>query len=164
MSFLHNEIKSLRYVLEVVDRETLPPVPGQKPPPKDALRVLGTTAMEFFDRRDQSFWPFLRLPVLYLAGPDAEALINGIRELCALKRPGVAFRTGAQDELALQLARQEGGGFIVEVGIDLAAYLVETSGLQGESGRELALFRFTTSTSELVRFADQLKQELAALP
>jgi hypothetical protein len=164
MAVLHNDAKNLRLVLTLADRERLPVVPGQPPPAPEGLRVLGTTAVEFFDRRDKEFWPFLRLPVLYLAGADGRSLVESVRDLCASKRPGFAFRTGAHDEMALQMTRQEGGGFVVEVGIDLASYLYETSGLQGENGRELALFRFTTSTSELVIFADQVKQELAGLP
>jgi hypothetical protein len=164
MAVLHNDAKTLRFVLELVDRETLPVVPGQPPPAVESLRVLGSSGVEYMDRRDQAYWPFLRVPVLYLAGGDASTLVGAIRSLCALERPGFGFRTGAQDELALQVARQEGGGFVVEVGIDLAVYLFETSGLQGDPGRELALFRFTTSTSELVIFADQIKRELAELP
>jgi len=101
--------------------------------------------------------------VIYLAGGDGPVLVESVRDVCALKRPGFAFRTGAQDELALQLAKQDGGGYVIEVGIDLAAYLHETSGLQGDPGRELALFRFTTGITELVLFADQVKTELAAL-
>jgi hypothetical protein len=163
MAFLHNDAKNLRFVLSLVDRETLPHVPGQPAPAPESLRVLGTAAVEYLDRRDKSFWPFLQLPVIYLAGGDGAALVESVRDVCALKRPGFAFRTGAQDELALALAKQDGGGFVIEVGIDLAAYLHETSGLQGEPGRELALFRFTTGTAELVLFADQVKTELAAL-
>jgi hypothetical protein len=164
MAVLHNDAKNLRFVLELVDRETLPVVPGHKAPPPESLRLLGSAGVEYLDRRDKAFWPFLRLPVLYLAGVDGITLVDAIRSLCALERPGFAFRTGAQEELALQVVRQEGGGFIAEVGIDLASYLYETSGLQGDPGRELALFRFTTSTSELVVFADQVKREAAALP
>jgi hypothetical protein len=163
MAFLHNDAKNLRFALSLVDRETLPHVPGQPAAPPEALRVLGTAAVEYLDRRDKSFWPFLQLPVIYLAGGDVPALVESVRDVCALRRPGFAFRTGAQDELALQLTKQDGGGYVIEVGIDLAAYLHETSGLQGDPGRELALFRFTTGITELVLFADQVKTELAAL-
>src|SRR5579872_2686589 len=135
MAVLHNDAKNLRLALGVVERETLPVVPGQPPPAVESLRLLATAAVEWFDRRDTSFWPFIRLPVLYLAGGDPGAIAEGLRDVCALKRPGVGFRLGARDELAVQIARQDGGGFIVEVGIDLAAYLAETSGLQGEPGR-----------------------------
>ncbi len=126
--------------------------------------MLGTAGVEFYDRRDKSFWPFIRLPVIYYGGGDGAALVQSIRDLCSLKIPGFAFRTGTQNDLAIQIGRQEDGGFLVEVGIDLAPYLFETSGLQGEPGRELALFRYITSTAELVVFADQVKQELQRLP
>lgn len=164
MAVLHNDAKNLRFFVELVDREVPPLVPGQPPVPAELIRVLGTTGVEFYDRRDKSFWPFIRLPVLYFGGKDGPELVSSVRDLCSMKVEGFAFRTGTQGELALQVGRQQGGGFVVEVGIDLATYLLETSGLQGEPGRELALFRFTTSTSELVIFADQVKQELEKLP
>jgi len=162
MAFLSNRIKSLRFVLDVVDRETLPAVPGQPAPAPETLRVLGTTSVEFYDRRDQAFWPLLRLPVIYLGGPDVPLLVESVRDLCALKRPGFAFRSGSHDELVLQVVRQ-GEGFVVEAGLDLGAYLFETSGLPSDPGRELALFRFETGTAELVVFADQLKEQLSSL-
>jgi hypothetical protein len=164
MAVLHNDAKNLRLFIELVDREVPPVVPGQPAPSADQVRVLGTGGVEFYDRRDKSFWPFIRLPVVYFGGRDGPVLVETIRELCALQREGFVFRTGAQEELTFQIGRQKGGGFVVEVGIDLAPYLFETSGLQGEPGRELSLYRFTTSTAELVRFADQVKQELEKLP
>ncbi len=164
MAVLHNDAKNLRLFLELVDREVPPVVPGQPAPPAESVRVLATAGVEFFDWRDKTFWPFIRLPVLYLAGGDGHALIHSLKDLCSLKSPGFVFRTGNQSELAVQIARQEGGGFIVEVGIDLSTYLYETSGLQGEPGRELAMFRFGVGTSDLVVFADQVKQELEKLP
>lgn len=164
MAVLHNDAKTLRLFIEFVDREVPALVPGQPPVPADSIRVLGTAGVEFYDRRDESYWPFIRLPVIYYGGGDASALIQSIRDLCSLTVPGFVFRTGTQNDLAVQIARVEAGGFVVEVGIDLATYLLETSGLQGAPGQELALFRFTTSTSELVVFADQVKQELTRLP
>jgi len=164
MALLHNQAKNLRLVLELVDREVPAVIPGQPAAPPESVRVLGTVGVEFFDRRDKSFWPFIRLPVIYYGGGDGAALVQSIRDLCSLKIPGFALRTGAQGDLALQIGRQEGDNFVVEVGIDLASYLFETSGLQGEPGRELALFRYSTSTAELVVFADQVKQEIERLP
>jgi len=164
MAVLHNEAKNLRLVLELVDREVPPIVPGQPPAPPDTIRVLGTVGVEFLDRRDKSFWPFIRLPVIYYGSGDGTALVQSIRDLCSLKIPGFALRTGTQGDLALQIGRQDSGSFVVEVGIDLATYLFETSGLQGEPGRELALFRYSTNTAELVVFADQIKQEMEHLP
>jgi hypothetical protein len=164
MAVLHNDAKNLRLFIELVDREVPPIVPGQPPLPAEAIRALGTAGVEFYDRRDKSFWPFIRLPVIYFGGKDGPDLVSSIRNLCSLRVEGFAFRTGTHGELALQVGRQQGGGFIVEVGIDLATYLLETSGLQGEPGRELAMFRFTTSTSEMVVFADQVTKELEGLP
>ena len=163
MALLHDGSKNLRLVLELVDREVPAIVPGQPALPPETARVLGSVGVEFLDRRDQSFWPFIRLPVVYYGGEDGAALVQSIRDLCSLKIPGFALRTGARSDLALQIGRQD-DGFLVEVGIDLATYLFETSGLQGEPGRELALFRYLTNPAELVVFADQLKQEMERLP
>ncbi len=164
MAVLHSDAKTLRFFFELVDREVPPAMPGQAPPPVEAMRVIGTAGVEFFDRRDDQFWPFIRLPVIRCATADGHDLIHSLKDLCSAKVPGFVFRTGEQNELALQLARQEGGGFVAEVGIDLASFLLEVSRVQLEPGRELAMFRFTTSTAEVVRFADQLKQELERLP
>ena len=164
MAVLHNDGKNLRFFLELVDREVFPIVPGQPRPPPDAARVLGTVGVEFYDRRDASFWPFIRLPVIYIGGTDGEELVASIRKLCSLQTAGVSYRGGAQGELALQIGRQGDGALLVEVGMDLASYLLETSGRVSEPGKELALFRYHTTTAEVVVFADQIKQELERLP
>jgi hypothetical protein len=164
MAVLHNEGKNLRFFLELVDREVFPIVPGQPRPPPNAARVLGTVGVEFYDRRDQSYWPFIRLPVIYIGGTEGEELIDSIRKVCSLQSTGFAFRGGAQGELALQIGRQDDGGLLVEVGLDLASYLLEASGKAGDPGKELALFRYYTTTAEVVTFADQIKQELERLP
>ncbi len=164
MAVLHNEAKNLRLFIELVDREVPPVVPGQPPPAGDSIRVLGTCGVEFFDRRDNGFWPFIRLPVIYFGGKDGAELYGSLKDLTSLKTPGFAFRSGNLSELALQIGRAERTGFLVEVGIDLAPYLLETSGRQPEPGTELAMFRYHTTLPELVMFADQLKQELEKLP
>jgi len=164
MAVLHNQTKNLRFFLELVDREALPVVPGQPRPSVESARLLGTGGVEFYDRRDKSFWPFIRLPVLYLQGADGHHLIHALKDLCALKTPGFTFRAGSSEELALQVGRAEGNRFQVEVGIDLAPYLLETSGQPGTPGHELAMFRFETDTAQLVIFADQVKQEIEKLP
>src|SRR5215469_1577804 len=109
MAVLHNEGKNLRFFLELVDREVLPLIPGQPKPPADSARLLGTAGVAFYDRRDRSFWPFIRLPVIYFGGSDGEELIRSIRQVCSLQSSGFAFRAGAQGELALQIGRQENG-------------------------------------------------------
>ena len=165
MAVLHNDSKNLRLFVELVDREVPPVVPGQPAPRAEAIRVLGTAGVEFYDRRDKSFWPFIRLPVIYFAGSDGHDLIHSLKDLVSLKSQGFVLRTGNQQELAVQVGKQEGvTGFQVEVGIDLSSYLLETSGMRGDPGRELAMFRFVTNTAELVVFADQVKQELERLP
>src|SRR5687767_4255916 len=103
MAVLHNETKTLRLFVELVDREVPPIVPGAPPIPKEAVRILGTAGVEWFDRRDQAFWPFLRLPVLYLGGGDPAGLVESIRNLCQLKVEGFAFRTGNQQEFGFQV-------------------------------------------------------------
>ena len=115
MAVLHNDAKNLRLFIELVDREVPPVVPGQPPPAADQVRVLGTGGVEFYDRRDKSFWPFIRLPVVYFGGRDGPALVESIRDLCAGGKEGFAFRTGAQEELTFQIGRQQGGGYVVEV-------------------------------------------------
>jgi hypothetical protein len=163
MAVLHNESRTLRLAVELVDREVPPVIPGQPPVGGDAIRVLGSAGMEFYDRRDSSYWPIIRLPVVYYEGTDPAQLVGSIRDLCSLKIPGFAFRTGSSQELAIQVGGQD-GRWIVEVGLDLATFVLETAGTPGEAGRELAMFRFVTTTAELVRFADELKQEIGRLP
>lgn len=164
MAVLHNAARNLRFFIEWVDREVPPVVPGQPPPSAEAVRALGTAGVEFFDRRDNDFWPFIRLPVIYYSGKDGPALVSSVRDLLSLKIPGFAFRTGATGELGLQIGRDGETQFVVEAGIDLAPYLMETSGASADPGRELAMFRFNTVTAELVKFADGLKKELDGLP
>lgn len=161
MAELDNDTYTLRLQLALADRELVPGATDKTP--AEAFRVLGTAAVEFFDRRDKEFWPFLRLPSLYLAGEDAPALIEALRDLCAMKRDSFLLRTGDRGELAVGVARG-GGGFDVEVGVDLAPILAQVSGTPGEPGHQLAMFRFTTGTAQVVVFADQLKQELERLP
>lgn len=162
MAALHNEERNLRLNLQLVDRERQRLSPTESKPTAGP-RVLGTFGIEFLEARDKEFWPLLRLPVIYLAHGDGEALLTAIRELCAQTRTGLAFTGGTQGELVLRLAAKE-GGYLVETGVDLCGYLMETSGRVCTPGGNLAMFRFEVATGELVRFAGQLQQELEQLP
>src|SRR5260370_34724274 len=150
MAVLHNEGKNLRFFLELVDREVFPIVPGQPRPPPNAARVLGTVGVEFYDRRDQSYWPFIRLPVIYIGGTEGEELIDSIRKVCSLQSTGFAFRGGSQGELALQIGRQDDGGLLAEGGLDPASHRLPAPGTAPAPAKELALSRFTTATGRRV--------------
>src|SRR5215208_1953599 len=113
----------MRLALVLVQRESLRAQPGQPPP---AARVLATAALEWLDARDGEWWPFVTLPPLWLD-------------------PGAAGAVG------LQLGAVEGGGLVVEVGLDLGRYLADVSGLQPRAGGEAALFRFPLQAEDLVR-------------
>src|SRR5512143_3471483 len=116
MALLPNDAGSLRLAISLVDREArvrggLPAfegVPGG--------RLLATAAVEHFDRRDREWWPFVRLPALYLAGEAVEALVEGAREVLAGGAPGFAWQPGAGVPLGVQLGATEGPpGILVEV-------------------------------------------------
>ena len=147
MPALHNPNRTLRFCLDVADFSSR------------EHSFVCTAAVEFFDRRDDGFWPFLRLPVLSVTRDDALGLVEAIRGVCSRARPGFSLRTGALNELSLQLGR-EGEAFAVEVGVDLAPYLLETSGIRSQMGTELSLFRFGTTLTELVVFADAIASSL----
>jgi hypothetical protein len=52
---------------------------------------------------------------------------------------------------------------VVQLGFDMSAMLFEMAGLRPQPGRDLALYRFTTTQPHLVAFADQIRTELAEL-
>jgi hypothetical protein len=150
MPAIHNPNRTLRFSLELADFAA-----------KDSAFVC-TAAVEFFDRRDNQFWPIVQLPVLRMSQADGHALTDAMRGVCDMSRPGFSFRTGAMEELQLQLGR-EPSGVAVEVGFDLAAYLMESAGVRSEPGRELALFRFSAELRELVVFGDGIEARIAQL-
>lgn len=121
-----------------------------------------TAAVEFFDRRDKEFWPIVRLPVVRMSQPDAHALVDALKAVCSQQRPGFSLRTGATEELQLQIGR-DNEGVAIEVGVDLSAYLVETSGVRSEPGKELALFRFSADFADLVIFGKAITDRLLQL-
>jgi hypothetical protein len=115
---------------------------------------LASAAIEFFDARDQSFWPLVQLPVLHLNTEAIGALARMMPPLLEGKTDSFAWRGGQGEELALSVARSpEEGRWIVEVGIDLSAYLRETAHLFIAPKRELALFRFHTTADRLQEFS-----------
>ena len=164
------------------------PIVGEAPPPR---RLLATASMDFYDRKDQEFWPFVRMGVLWLGPGDARDLSDGLGRLIRDEVPGFAFRSecasvpGGASELALQIGRvgesgaeedgsagrrAEAGGpepsktvYAIEIGLDLAALLNEASGAKNEPGEALSLFRFSTGRPQLVAFGQELQAELAAV-
>ena len=125
-------------------------------------KFLGSAGVEVFDRRDGEFWPLVRVPVVKVAAHEVMPLVDALKECCAGSRPGVTMHFGEANEIALNLGPQNGGGFLVEIGFDLSVVLREHAGVVSEPGRELSLFRFSTSTEQVVKFGDQLRAESAA--
>lgn len=141
MAYLHNDTRTLRLHLEWVDQERQPP-----------HRRLGTAAIEFYDRRDQEYWPMVRLPILYADPEETARFDSQLKDLCSGRVDGLSLTLGAQSELAFQAAKQADQSYLIEVGLDLAPYLQEASGKPLEPGRELALFRFHASMAAMVLF------------
>lgn len=137
MSALTNDAGTLRFVLT------------------PAGEGLASAAMEFFDARDKGFWPLVQLPVVNLPGAALEALARMAEPVAQRKTDSFAWRGGAGEELALSVVR-EADAWIVEVGIDLSAYLRETARVFVAPQRELALFRFHATAEALSRFASEL--------
>ena len=163
MATLSNDAGSVRLALALVDREAR--VPGGLPVFQGvaAGRLLGTAAVEHFDRRDREWWPFVRLPALYLPGEAVGSLVAGAREVLAGGAPGFAWQPGTGVPLAIQLGATEGPpGILVEVGLDLGPWLADVAG--GRAGSEACLFRFAATRAELVRFADALAGEAREVP
>jgi hypothetical protein len=187
MALLANSHNSLRFSLELATFESFPMVTRQQaadqqleapPRPKLGLpivgpeaapqRLLASVSMDFFDRRDKEFWPFVRQAVLWLGPHDAHDLVEGISRLVRDEVPGFAYRSGAS-ELAIQIGKAEGAPnaaqtlYAVEIGLDLATVLNEAAGTGNEPGEALSLFRFTTGRPQVVAFGQGLRDELAVL-
>ena len=147
MPYLLSESGAMRLALDLVTRE------------KDGGRVVATAALEWLDRRDGEWWPFVRLPVVHLEPGAADALVGGLRDLLQGSAPGFAWGAGERGALALQLSLNPAGAAVIEAGVDLAAFLSETAGTAGPRGEELALFRFVSPRPELVRFAGEVEEQ-----
>ncbi|HSB18834.1 MAG TPA: hypothetical protein VLD85_02365 [Anaeromyxobacteraceae bacterium] len=162
MASLQNDAGSMRLAVALVDREA--PPAGHLPLADGASgRFLCTAAVEHFDRRDREWWPFVRIPALYLGPAAVDALVEGARQVLQGSAPGFAWQPGLGVPIALQLgAADDGPGVVVEVGIDLGPWLAEM--VAGPPGREACLFRFAATRADLVRFADALAAEARGVP
>lgn len=160
MAYLLNEAKSLRWRLQFADKEILPPGPMTPAPPPGGGRLLATTAVEFFDRRDQRFWPMYRQAVLWIAIDDGRVFADHLGALVRGELPRFEFRSVLASDFGWQFERRADGRTLVELGFDLNAFLAGVSGQGGDWGRDLALFRFHTSQAHLVAFGDQIRTEL----
>jgi hypothetical protein len=124
--------------------------------------LLATAGLEYLDRRDGEWWPFVRLPVLHLPVPAVERLAAQLAEFLRGATPGFAWRPGDDAVAGLQVGAAPGGA-IAEVGLDLGAFLAESAGAPRRPDTELALVRFRCAQADLVRFSDALSRELEAL-
>jgi hypothetical protein len=154
MAELVNDAAALRFVLDVAAREA----------GTDAAhgRLLVGGGVEYLDARDREWWPMLRLPPAYIPPGAVESLVSGVREVLQGATPGFAWRPTPDAAIALQLGTVP-GGFVVEVGLDVGAFLGDVAGVPRRLDAELALFRFHASTEAIVRFADALAREVAGL-
>ena len=134
MSALTNDASTLRFTLT---------------PAGDGL---ASAAIEFFDARDATFWPLVQLPVVHISADALGSLSQMVAPLLDGKTDSVAWRGGHGEELALSVAR-DADAWVVEVGIDLSAYLRETARVYLAPKRELALFRFHTTALRLQEFS-----------
>ena len=151
MPHLLSESGAMRLLVDLVTRE------------RDSGRVVATCAVEWLDRRDGEWWPFVRLPVVHLQPGTAEALVSGLREVLQGVVPGFSWAAGEAAAFALQVGAAESGSAVIEVGIDLGAFLSESAGVSAPRGDELALFRFAAARAELVRFAGQVEEQVASV-
>jgi hypothetical protein len=160
MAELRNDAGVLRFALDFIGREAPPPGAASAAP--SSGRVLATAGLEYLDRRDGEWWPLVRLPVIYLAPQAARRLADEARALVQGQSQGFAWRPEDDPVVGLQLGPVPGGA-VVEVGVDLGAFLAEAAGVPRRAESELGLFRFRAAQADLVRFADAIGCELEAL-
>lgn len=161
MAELRNDSGALRFAVELVSREGPPEV---LPRAEGAGQgsILATAGLEYLDRRDGEWWPLVRLPVLHLPAQAVRQLASQLSQFLRGGSPGFAWRSGDDAAAGLQFGASPGGA-VVEVGLDLGAFLSESAGVPQRPDAELALFRFPATQAELVRFSDALSRELEAL-
>jgi hypothetical protein len=160
MAELRNDSGALRFAVELVSREA----PPDAPPGAAAGEpfILGAAGLEYLDRRDGEWWPFVRLPVLHVRMRAVEGLASQLTEFLRGGSTGFAWRSGDDAPAGLQLGAVPGGA-VAEVGLDLGAFLAESAGAPRRPETELALFRFRCTQADLVRFSDALNRELEEL-
>jgi hypothetical protein len=163
MGYLSNEEKSLRWRFQFVDKELTPAVPGAGAPPPGGGRLLATTSLEFLDKNDKQYWPLYRQGVLWVAIEEGRDFLRQASALIRAEIPEFSFRSAYAPEIGWQLAQSSEGRFVIQLGFDMSAMLSEVAGLRPQPGRDLALYRFTTTQPHLVSFADQIRTELAEL-
>jgi hypothetical protein len=153
MAELRNDSGAMRFALVLVAREA-----GAEA----AERLLVTAALEYLDQRDGEWWPLVRLPPLHLTAAAVERLLGEQAELLRGGSAGFAWRPGVDASLGVQVGAAPGGA-VMEIGLDLGAFLADTAGVPLRAEAELALFRFRALQQDLVRFSDALGCELEAL-
>jgi hypothetical protein len=193
MAQLLNQPGTLRFVLSLGAIETAAPTPRGDPASCDVPaipdvpeprrlglpilsqgtssenRVLATAGVEYLDRSDREFWPYVRFGVLWLGSGDPDGLIEGLSRLVRDEVPGFLFRSSGLGELGLQISKLPGSGPVaadtygVEVGLDLGPLLTEAAGGAHAPGEALSLFRYTTGRPQLVAFAQSFREELQTL-
>jgi hypothetical protein len=162
MAELRNDSGALRFAVDLVRLEASPQAfPGTGAKGAEPF-VVGSAGLEYLDRRDGEWWPFVRLPVLHLPVRALEGLTSQLAELLRGGSAGFAWRPGDDAAAGLQLGAAPGGA-LAEVGLDLGAFLAEFAGVPRRPDTELALFRFRCAQADLVRFSDALARELEAL-
>jgi hypothetical protein len=162
MADLLNDTGALRFGMALAGRER--PLAGQ-----GALgsalsqpgRVLCTVALEYLDQSDGQFWPFIRVPVVWMPPDALESLLEGISALVRGESAGFSWQPGEHAPMGLQIGSEGApiGGLQIELGLDLGAFLAEVAGSPRRPGGELALFRFLTTQAAMVRFGDLLRTE-----
>ena len=163
MGYLQNEEKNLRWRFQFVDKEIAAPMPGAGAPPPGGGRLLATTSFEFLDKNDKQYWPLYRQGVLWVAIDEGREFLRQVSSLIRSEIPEFSFRSSYAPEIGWQLSQAGEGRFVVQLGFDLSAMLSEVAGLRPPPGRDLALYRFTTTQPHLVAFGDQIRTELAEL-
>jgi hypothetical protein len=153
MAELRNDSGALRLALVLVAREAGSAV---------AERLLVTAALEYLDQRDGEWWPLVRLPPLHLPVVAVERLLTDQADLLRGVSAGFSWRPGADASLGLQVGVVQGGA-VLEIGLDLGAFLADVAGVPLRAEEELALFRFRALQQDLVKFSEALGRELEAL-
>ncbi len=163
MAELRNDSGALRFAVDLVAREASAEIlPAAETSHPGHGSILASAGLEYLDRRDGEWWPLVRIPVLHIPAHAAERLASQVADFLRGGVTGFAWRPGDDAAAGLQVGAAPGGA-VVEVGLDLGAFLAESAGVPRRLDAELALFRFRATQGDLVRFSDALVRELEAL-